>query len=128
MTDYRNMISCACAAHVLVCTMLSRVTGTYSKNGALYPVSKLDSIYISISIPSLWDQLQSEHVFLAQKATPLLMKCVDFILPHVTQSVDLVQVKPFQVFWDKVDSNSFKSTEWLNRFHAGESGVGASSI
>jgi hypothetical protein len=68
----------------------------------------------------LWDQLCSEQVLLAQKVTPLLLRCVEFMHPTLTQAVDPPKDKPFLVFWDKINTRCFKNSDWTAKFHAAE--------
>ena len=76
----------------------------------------------------LWDGLQSDNGFLSQKILPLFMRTIRFLSPnfspdHLGTSI----CKALELFWSKLDEESFQSSDWKVRFHSGEVCVAGSS-
>ena len=69
----------------------------------------------------LWDGLQSDNGFLSKKILPLFMRTVRFLSPSFSQDhVDTSICKALELFWSKLDEESFQSSDWKVRFHSGE--------
>lgn len=69
----------------------------------------------------LWDGLQSDNGFLSQKILPLFMRTIRFLSPRFSlDHLDSSICKGLELFWSKLDEESFQSSDWKVRFHSGE--------